>query len=835
MTTQEDAVAQEDSGILSEILEELDDDSDLVAEEAPCASHIDRETVADADEQDAESSAGQDSGEAQAEPSSEAVQAEPGSGEAQAEQSSGEAQAEQSSGEAQAEQSSGEAQAEQSSGEAQAEQSSGEAQAEQSSEAAQAEQSSGEAQAEQSSGEAQAEQSSEAAQAEQSSGEAQAEQSSEAAQAEPGSGGAQAEPGSEAESAEPGSGEAQAEQSSEAAQAEPGSGGAQAEQSSEAAQAEPGSGGAQAEQSSEAAPAEPGSEEVLAAEPDLPDSEESGADLSAEDATTTEWLTDEVAAELFQDDSSAQSSVEELSAEWFTGDAVAQESVTPAPVPIPLTEESVTPAPVPIPPTEESVTPAPVPIPPTEEPVTPAPVPIPPTEESVTPAPAPMPPTEEPVPPRAVPVSVPSVVSKYRLLGELGRGTLCNVYEGQELEGSARVAVKLLRKDSPQISAEGGVEAAKRVFFREARIISRMKHPHILCVIDSGEEGEHSYIITELVEESHTLRQHAMAGHLLPPDQTASIIFQCAQALAHVHRQGITHCDVKPENILLLPGGFVKIADFGIAIVKDSDDILREEASGDILGSPRYMSPEQLRSKKLSYKTDLFSLGIVFYEMLTGHHPFHADDLESLIQKIINDDPPSLDQYVPDLLPGLQSVIDTALQKKEKTRYTSGSAMAMDIARLYPELQVLQTSMEVDDVFRAVRSLGFFAEFEDQELVDLVQSCESEAYEEGMEIIREGTVMDSSYILFEGYVELKKGKARLGRLSPGSCFGEMGYLTGIRRTATVKAVSNCQVLKLNATLVGRQPEKIQLKLSEAFIRVLVQRLEHTTRILTSLR
>jgi len=421
-------------------------------------------------------------------------------------------------------------------------------------------------------------------------------------------------------------------------------------------------------------------------------------------------------------------------------------------------------------------------------------------------------------------------LGKYELVEILGVGSLGTVYRGFDRQANAEVAVKLLQKASRQLQ-QGDEESERNAFFNEAHTTSLTHHPNVLRLLDAGIEGDFSFIAMELVEGATTLRDYVKPDALLPRERVINIIHKCAMALDHVHKRGILHRDIKPDNIMLTRDGEPKIGDFSVADSMEQQD--GEETKQHIIGSPQYMSPEQLRGGELTPASDLFSMTIVAYELLCGRHPFAAGNVKELIRKLLLQPPTPITGHQADIPPELQAVIEQALQKKAAQRYTSGAEFAQALAEACGDLQHASEEISGESLYEAMRKLNFFSEFNDEELHTVAEKGLREDYKPGEEIMREGTVTESVYILVTGCVDVFKNDVLVDRLRGGSCFGELGYLTSIRRTATVLSTDEVCLFKLNAGVVESFPLSVQLKFSRAFIRVLVERLVQTTEVLTA--
>jgi serine/threonine protein kinase len=335
----------------------------------------------------------------------------------------------------------------------------------------------------------------------------------------------------------------------------------------------------------------------------------------------------------------------------------------------------------------------------------------------------------------------------------------------------------------------------------------------------------------ELIEGGNTLKTYCHPNKLLPFELVIEIIFKCAKALDYAHRNGVIHRDIKPTNILIDDNQDVKIADFSIAHIMTSDTTNTMPMG--FVGSPRYMSPEQVQEDVITNQTDLFSLGIVMYELLTGKHPFPAESFSRLIHMIINEKHLTLSTHRSDVPEILEKIIHHALQKNPEKRYKMGLNFAADLSLAFDYLEQPQEDIEVQEKFNVIQSLEFFKEFPDSELWEIIRACIWQQFKAGSEIIVEGDIDDSFYIITSGEVDVYKDNALIGHLETGDCFGEMSYLSKAERTATITAKNNVDLMKINATLIEQASIECQLHFSRVFMQTLVKRLSATTAMYAS--
>lgn len=428
-------------------------------------------------------------------------------------------------------------------------------------------------------------------------------------------------------------------------------------------------------------------------------------------------------------------------------------------------------------------------------------------------------------------MNIPEKLGKYEIKEQVGRGSMGIVYKGYDPFADRDVAVKVAISEALQDQESG--ERYRKMFFNEAHTAGTLKHPNIVEILDAGvdDENDHCYIVMELVEGGDTLKSHCNAKNLLPLELVIEITFKCAKALDYAHRHGVIHRDIKPTNILITKDQDVKIADFSIAHLITSDTTNTMPMG--FVGSPRYMSPEQVQEDVITNQTDLFSLGIVMYELLTGKHPFTADSFSRLIHMIINEKHPPLGDHRSDLPEILEKIIHHALQKNPEKRYKMGLNFAADLSLAFDYLEKPQEDVEVQERFNSIQSLEFFREFPESEIWEIIRACIWQEFNAGAQIIVEGDIDDSFYIITSGDVDVYKDGALIGNLQTGDCFGEMSYLSKAKRTATILAKNRVDLMKVNATLIEQASVECQLHFSRVFMQTLVKRLSDTTAMYVS--
>jgi len=270
-------------------------------------------------------------------------------------------------------------------------------------------------------------------------------------------------------------------------------------------------------------------------------------------------------------------------------------------------------------------------------------------------------------------------LGRYRIERELGQGAMGTVYLGVDPKINREVAIKTL---AYSLIEPDQLAAVKERFFREAEAAGRLNHPKIVTIYDVGEENDLAYLAMELLD-GQDLSDYCYTKQLLEPVRVVQICKQIAQALDYAHQQGVVHRDIKPANILLLDDGQIKVADFGVARVVSSS----QTETGMILGTPSYMSPEQVAGKKVDGRSDLFSLGVVMYELLSGEKPFQGESMGALMYNIANCNYRPLSEVQPKLPDECQAIVAKLLQKAVTRRFKTAGTLAVALEQLQQRLE----------------------------------------------------------------------------------------------------------------------------------------------------
>lgn len=413
---------------------------------------------------------------------------------------------------------------------------------------------------------------------------------------------------------------------------------------------------------------------------------------------------------------------------------------------------------------------------------------------------------------------IPEKIGKYVIVKEVGRGSTGVVYLSHDPYYRRDVAIKVYNLESHD---EDRARVTRKMFLSEAHMVGMLQHPNILPIFDAGEEEGHYYIVTEHVHGARTLSAYCKPDNLLPVDDVAEIMYKCAKALHYAHSRGVIHRDIKPSNIMLTQANDVRIIDFGIALVADSD-ISRIEG---IAGSPSYMSPEQVQSLEITNRSDLYSLGAVLYEMLTGFRPFRGGNLSKLLHQIVYATAQPIHALRPDIPEVLETSVAKALQKDPAKRYRNGLELAADLTRVHQALRDGTSKLDRQEQFSILRTLKFFHDFSQSEILEVLRASTWQDYEQGEEIVKEGEMDDRFYVIVSGGVAVMRAGNVVGQLEAGECFGETSYVRGAKRLATIKALTGVTLMKVSSTLLEQSSAACQLRFNKVFLRSLISRLQ----------
>jgi len=414
-------------------------------------------------------------------------------------------------------------------------------------------------------------------------------------------------------------------------------------------------------------------------------------------------------------------------------------------------------------------------------------------------------------------------VGKYRVLRELGRGATATVYLAEEPGRAEPVAIKLVR-------FAGGADEAqwtrrlKKLFATEGAMAKKLDHPNIIHIYETVLEEDQAYIVMEYVK-GRELSNFCSFDKLLPLHRVVGIVFKCCLALDYAFKQGVIHRDIKPSNIVVDDEDNVKIMDFGLAL----NTAKKSETDSTFImgvGSPAYMSPEQIKGYPLNQKTDIYSLGVVLFHLLTGRLPFRAVNAAQLVYKIVNADPPMPSKINPNVPAAMDNIIRRALEKDLYSRYRNGAEMAQDLSAV--RFQVVDDNWQALDTSRldTLKRLEFFRSFEEIELWEVLRISTWREIPADVLLMREGDEESGFGIIIEGAVEVSVGDRAICRLGAGEVVGEMAYLNQDepRRSASIVTLTPIVYLDVNNAALALATEECFERFQKKLVATAIKRL-----------
>jgi len=428
--------------------------------------------------------------------------------------------------------------------------------------------------------------------------------------------------------------------------------------------------------------------------------------------------------------------------------------------------------------------------------------------------------------------TIPEYIGKYQVMRKLGDGATSEVFLCHDEFAKRDVAVKVVYLDRFGDGSDARVH--RKLFVTEASLAGKLAHPHIVQIYDAVVSDGASYIVMEYVPEG-TLERFCTSENLLPVDKVVEIIFKCTRALDFAHRLGITHRDIKPTNILLTAEGTtdIKICDFGAAIMSSARDTT--QVTG--IGSPAYMSPQQVREQPLDHRTDVYSLGVVMYQLMTGALPYHGKNNFSMMYQITSVEPPPPSSHRKDVPATLDAIVRKAMAKNVEDRYQTWEEFSIALAEALRSKDLAERTQEVADSekFSTLRAMPFFGEFTDAELWEVVRISTWRDTEPGKVVIKEGDAGDFFCILATGEVKVTKKRKLLNILSAGECFGEMAYLSRAtnERSADVSTMSPARIITIRCEDLENSSDACRHRFDRAFMDILVERLTLANNRLTA--
>ena len=408
-------------------------------------------------------------------------------------------------------------------------------------------------------------------------------------------------------------------------------------------------------------------------------------------------------------------------------------------------------------------------------------------------------------------------VGKYDIQKLLGKGATGTVYLARDTFTGKEVALKTIEPEVFRDPEFGTVYRTQ--LLNEASLAGKLRHPHIVAILDAVVGEDSGHIAMELVTGGD-LAAHATPEKLLPVADVLQIGFKCCGALEYAAKEGIVHRDIKPANIMVSKGTDVKIADFGAAFLRKSQAVQTTA-----MGSPFYMAPEQIEGKDPTFHSDMYSLGVVMYELLTGKRPFSANSLEELVQKILTEEPPPPSALRLALPKEIDAVVMRAMKKDPAERYGTWAQFSVGLSKVVA-LVMEAGAIPDSERYLAISKVEMLQLLSDAEFWELAAAGKWSRLPKGKIIIKEEDPGNTFFFVAKGEAAVSRGGKALNTIGESEFFGEMGYIRGGEepRHATVQAMSEIIVAEFEPETLEAMSLEAQLHLMRALVRNVVERL-----------
>ncbi len=404
-------------------------------------------------------------------------------------------------------------------------------------------------------------------------------------------------------------------------------------------------------------------------------------------------------------------------------------------------------------------------------------------------------------------IVVPDQIGRYTIGRRIGSGTCGVVHQSLDNLLGREVAVKLSPIGEAHV-ATGKVPGAQRAYQTEIIAAGKLTHPNIVTVYDAGQYGDLNFLVMEAVE-GKTLKEYGKGKTLLPVGEALRIISACCVALDYSHAQGILHRDIKPANIMLSFDKTVKLLDFGIAVGLEEGSALKKR--GPTLGTPNYMSPEQILGRELEAQSDFYSLATVLFELLTGRQLFKAKKVKDLFRTVVHQKAPRLTAIRPDLPEALAAVVAKALEKKPQARFQSGADMAAALAPFLRNFNAVEKRPVAQQrLIKRLKTQKFFNPFSDLEIALLLERVKVKTFVPSEPVLLQGDKQRRLLVITDGTAKRTVGSKFSALLSAGDCLGEPGFIKGDAEPHDFHALTSMSALEFDTNAIAELPPKVRL-------------------------
>ena len=410
--------------------------------------------------------------------------------------------------------------------------------------------------------------------------------------------------------------------------------------------------------------------------------------------------------------------------------------------------------------------------------------------------------------------------SRFEIRRQLGKGGMGEVHLAYDTFLQREVAIKLLKLELLKDPEVG--DRMQKLWLNETRLAGKLRHPHIVEVFEAGTTEEFGYLVMEFVSGG-TLKQYARPDTLLPTEQVIEDVYKVCNALDYANKMGLLHRDIKPVNIMITENHTVRVADFGTAYFSKSDETQVFD-----VGTLPFMPPEHFRNWPPTLQLDIYAVGVVAYQLLTGSLPFTADSFDGLLKQKLAGEFVPLEDRRSDISPKLRFVVHCAIHPDPQVRYGSWQAFCDGLSFALPQLSRPKEVLFDTARFDALRRLSFFAGFGDTQLWETIRLSLWHDFAGGEVVFEEGSSGDSVYVIAKGEAAVMRSGAMLNQLGLGECIGEIAYLDEASsvRTATISALSPLVLIEIPASALRNGSPELQAAFGRAFMRVMVKRIRH---------
>ena len=412
-------------------------------------------------------------------------------------------------------------------------------------------------------------------------------------------------------------------------------------------------------------------------------------------------------------------------------------------------------------------------------------------------------------------MKLPYRLGKYNLELQIGKGATGKVYLAHDTFSHQQIAVKIIDK-AALIDPEFDDECLKQ-FITEISLAGELIHPHIVTIFEASVTDDAGYIAMEYVPGGNLVR-YTLPGALLTIAEVLQIIFKCCGALDYAFRKGIIHRDIKPENIMLASGTEVKIADFGSSIFYKSQ--VTQKVT---VGTPSYMSLEQISGQCLSHASDMYSLGVVAYHLLTGALPFRAKNIVELFEVIAQSEAAKPSSHRSEIPVELDRIVLKMIARNPEDRYCNWAELALEIAEM-GRFSSYKQPVADSEKFIMLREKEELRDFPDPEIWELARVSKWSRIPSRTVLLREDEPGDSMYILASGSIKVTKNGRLINVIKPGEHFGEMAYIKrGTYRQATLEALSDSIIAEFPFATLDSLTQGCQLRLARILLITMTDR------------